>query len=573
MNTDEKFWENRFKGLNEQYIQLKEEYAKIKEEYIEQFHVIDKLETENKDLKQRLEESLQVIDKYQKQEIRRSSNGSLNEFAKTLCSKWPRVINSLSIFLPHNESYDRSELETIPTEYPIETLTTGKTPQANPDQSLVYENIELSMFESFFVLGVPKANIGKPGQPAEILYEFNGENTLSSNKKVLSEFCFPSEIQYRQVRQSSSEEEINNILFGQELEPRGSNFYIFTLKSQDTTEGLIEYPDLPNSDRELIYCVCIQVEDIAIGNNESEWINTKCLCLLTYIPCFEVHFKFLTGLLQLKKLWRMETLTGSETIRESLRKVHNEIPPKWEDLLSSYLSYQEIGPNIRLHIEDQLIPSIDHTFCEDLSMIDICWLLTSLIESLEAQDFLWLVSALVQEKSIVFVSYNLDLLTTCVLGMHALLRPFKWPYLFIPLIPDSLRELLEAPIPILAGLPGTAPDLRSNMNNLIWVFLDQPNIRGRVRYSNIINEEVQEIPNSLIKQEILAIYNQDNQKLNISTLIKSIWIKIIQKFKGTSYSEIDELNTCIKNIFPLNERPFIQNLIQTQLFINSIEEL
>lgn len=616
MNNEERFWEIRFKALNEQYTQLKEEYSHIKEEYIAQFHSSDKLEKENDNLKrrldsymerieklekkkvslkqsllqcseekdefykqnlslmQKLEELALVLERLQKQEIRRSSNNeSLNDFAKSLSNKWPRVLNSLSLFLPHSGLYDRNQADHLSTRCPTEATTTGKTPQANPDQSLAYDNLELKMFESFFLLGISGINIGKPQIAPEILYEYGENAAVSSHKKILSDFCFPSEVQCRPVRYSASEEEINNILFGQEQELRGSNCYIFTLRSNETPEGLIEYSDLPNADKELIYCICVQVEDIGINSTrDSEWINTKCLCLLTFVPCFELHFKFLRALLQLKKLWRMETMSGYENVRISLRKLPEEIPPKWLEMLSLYQACEEISPGCKIFLEDSLIPPIEYVFHEDLSMIDIPWLLNPLIGVLDVQDFLWLVSALVQEKSVVFVSYNLDLLSACVLAMQALLRPFKWPYIFIPIIPESLSELLEAPVPILAGLPGGSPDLRKSMTHLIWVFLDEPNRKRRVQYCTLLFDEVQELPNSLNKQEILAIYNTESQEVNITALIKGIWKKIIDKFKGNYYNDTDSLQNVVTSSFQHGEHNFLMNLIQTQMFLNIVEE-
>ena len=188
-------------------------------------------------------------------------------------------------------------------ECPSETSTTGKTPQANPDQSLVYDTIDLKMFESFFLLGASKTKIGKSDCNPEILYEFGGENTSPSIKKVLANFCFPTQFRCKPVRYSTSEEEINSIIFGQDQELRGSNCYIFTLNSQEIEDGLIEYPELPNSERERIYCICVQTEDIGVELSTSlEYINSKCLCLLSYIPCFELHFNLLLALQQLKKL-------------------------------------------------------------------------------------------------------------------------------------------------------------------------------------------------------------------------------------------------------------------------------
>ena len=637
MNSEERSLDLRFRGLNEQYIQLKEEYTRIKEEYIAQFFIIDKLERENKDLNCKLQSCAGYIEKIneltnenaelrldlknkdrysknienilqlerenqdltskleicagysetitrltkentefrlklQNQEIRRSSNDNLSEFAKDYCAKWPRVLNSLSLFSPHNVLSERYEVD-MSTECPLETQTTGKTPQVNPDQSLAYDIIDLKMIESFFLLGVSRTNIGKAGCLPEILYEYLGENTHASNRKILPDFCFPTQFQCKALRHSKSDEEINSILFGQEIEMKGSNCYIFTLRSQDPGDGLIEFSDLPNSEREYIYCVCIQVEDIGIEpRTDIEYINTKCLCLLTYIPAFDMHFKLLQALLQLNKIWRMQMLADYGDIRDSIRKIAVEIPSEWEELLNKYYNYESIRPGMKLTIEVPLIHTIEHNFCEDLSMIDIKWLMSSLISKLTTEEFLWLIAALIQEKSIVFVSYNMNLLTACVLGMQALLRPFKWPNLSITLIPDSLREFLEAPIPILAGLPGTAPEFRKNMTNIIWVYLDDPNSMRRVVHSDTIPNEIQEIPSSFINKDIYTLYKNEAQEANIATHIKNIWTTIIDRFNQASTPGQDFQTTFIQS-FSKSEKPFISNLMQTQLFINYFEDI
>ena len=35
--------------------------------------------------------------------------------------------------------------------------------------------------------------------------------------------------------------------------------------------------------------------------------------------------------------------------------------------------------------------------------------------------------------------------------MHTLLNPFSWEGLFVPLVPDSARELISAPVPFIIG--------------------------------------------------------------------------------------------------------------------------
>jgi hypothetical protein len=50
------------------------------------------------------------------------------------------------------------------------------------------------------------------------------------------------------------------------------------------------------------------------------------------------------------------------------------------------------------------------------------------LSSLNADDFLKILYAMMLEKSVIFVSDNLPVLSSAVLGMQCFLLPFKWNY-------------------------------------------------------------------------------------------------------------------------------------------------
>lgn len=68
------------------------------------------------------------------------------------------------------------------------------------------------------------------------------------------------------------------------------------------------------------------------------------------------------------------------------------------------------------------------------------------------------------EKSLIFVSDNLPLLSSAVLGMQCFLSPFKWCHVSIPILPKSLIEIVEAPMPFIVGLLRSHVRYVSNMN-------------------------------------------------------------------------------------------------------------
>ena len=56
------------------------------------------------------------------------------------------------------------------------------------------------------------------------------------------------------------------------------------------------------------------------------------------------------------------------------------------------------------------------------------------------------------EKQMIFVSDNLPLLSSAVLGMQCFLSPFKWCNVQINILPKGLVDMIEAPMPYLVGL-------------------------------------------------------------------------------------------------------------------------
>ena len=68
------------------------------------------------------------------------------------------------------------------------------------------------------------------------------------------------------------------------------------------------------------------------------------------------------------------------------------------------------------------------------------------------------------------------MLSAGVLGISSLLYPFQWCLALVPILPESLIEMLEAPLPFLVGIT------KHEYNNItlsdeerdskVWVFLD-----------------------------------------------------------------------------------------------------
>jgi hypothetical protein len=83
---------------------------------------------------------------------------------------------------------------------------------------------------------------------------------------------------------------------------------------------------------------------------------------------------------------------------------------------------------------------------------DLLWHAPMFLSSLTADEFYKILCAILLEKSIIFVSDNLSLLSSAVLGMQCFLSPFRWCHVAIPIIPKTLTDMIDAPMPIIVGL-------------------------------------------------------------------------------------------------------------------------
>jgi hypothetical protein len=83
--------------------------------------------------------------------------------------------------------------------------------------------------------------------------------------------------------------------------------------------------------------------------------------------------------------------------------------------------------------------------------MDSYWFCPTLFTLFPLENLLKLLSAVLLEKSLVFIGKQ-SMLSSAILGFNSLLYPFKWCLALVPILPHPLIEMLEAPLPILVGI-------------------------------------------------------------------------------------------------------------------------
>ncbi|XP_018334252.1 DENN domain-containing protein 2D-like isoform X2 [Agrilus planipennis] len=141
-----------------------------------------------------------------------------------------------------------------------------------------------------------------------------------------------------------------------------------------------------------------------------------------------------------------EYATITKIISENGKKMSNKIESNAGDLQKSCSS-----PNLIFEESTDCFPfelvlfRHSDTRHEDNNLQMLC---NSLSMGILHQVF----SSLLLERKVVIVSKVLSKISACVEALQIALYPFEWPHTLIPVLPQCLWEILEAPTPLLCGV-------------------------------------------------------------------------------------------------------------------------
>lgn len=154
----------------------------------------------------------------------------------------------------------------------------------------------------------------------------------------------------------------------------------------------------------------------------------------------------------------------------------------------------------------------------------------------------------------------------------------------LPIVPDSLRELLEAPVPILIGMP--APVSKKKFPNIIWVNLDEPRSNKKLHSGPDIKEEVIEPFANGLKDKLKVLYKPFTDTTQLyepnepqRSAIKEIcglfegYLKLISSKLPKSCTHISSSQELVSSLLPefdKKDHEFLKLFISTQIVMTNI---
>ncbi|XP_065531386.1 DENN domain-containing protein 1B isoform X4 [Lathamus discolor] len=174
-----------------------------------------------------------------------------------------------------------------------------------------------------------------------------------------------------------------------------------------------------------------------------------CLCILSYLPWFEVYYKLLNTLAD---YLAKEQENDSNDLLKSL---YSHPVPKANALVSLsvnqemiFASEQDLKKHPCLVLHSYFItPDIT-----GLPTIPESRNLTEYFVAVDVNNMLQLYASMLHERRIIITSSKLSTLTACVHASAALLYPMYWQHIYIPVLPPHLLDYCCAPMPYLIGV-------------------------------------------------------------------------------------------------------------------------
>lgn len=174
-------------------------------------------------------------------------------------------------------------------------------------------------------------------------------------------------------------------------------------------------------------------DNFQFGFVRKEIGSIKSVVILSYWPWHDIFLKFLNILADLRKKVTEREFDNflKLVLNKSIPEEHNLINLTFSD--ANGIIIQEL--TFRRPIAREL-PSIPEN--HNLNLF---------FNYIEPKTMVEIFAALLAERRIIFVSSNLDKLSSCLQASCALLFPMIWQHIYIPILPMKLKDYLSAPMP------------------------------------------------------------------------------------------------------------------------------
>lgn len=118
------------------------------------------------------------------------------------------------------------------------------------------------------------------------------------------------------------------------------------------------------------------------------------------------------------------------------------------------------------------------------------WALAAAFKMLSLDILLTIFSSALLEGRIAIVCQDLGILSAVALSLIPMLQPIVWQGILIPVLPSIMMDCLDAPVPIVLGVPQLPEDKHGRFDDLLIIDIDKNEMRLPVtQYEDLPNKK------------------------------------------------------------------------------------
>eukprot|EP00039_Didymoeca_costata_P033023 m.40328 g.40328 ORF g.40328 m.40328 type:complete len:1231 (-) comp9654_c0_seq2:148-3840(-) len=204
----------------------------------------------------------------------------------------------------------------------------------------------------------------------------------------------------------------------------------------------------------------------------------KIICLLSQVPAIATFERYL------RQLYNVSQEPSDIPLEAYVSNLLYEVP------------VPEPGSCVQFWCQSAICTAIPAP--QDLPMLEFS--LRRLFNLFSVENILKIYSAVLLEEQVLLRSKDCELLMLVAEGITALLYPFSWMYVYVPILPATQRHFLEAPMPFVMGLPGD--DDAEQAQETVLVEIDK---------GTVTSPDLCKLPNMEWYKQVLSALLKDNK--------------------------------------------------------------
>ncbi|EGC36035.1 hypothetical protein DICPUDRAFT_151514 [Dictyostelium purpureum] len=322
------------------------------------------------------------------------------------------------------------------------------------------------IFDHFLVVGLPSTikltstvHDERQTHRPQIIYQYPPDKSLPND--MIEQFCFPTGVESRSSQRSYSSSSLNQVSFSSLsnlLNPTHSNVFLIT-SLHTLYYGICiikdeEVSSLPSfiDDRSPLNQCKYSKEDgegkekrRSLNRNQYDFIAPRVYCFLSRFPFFQLHFQMLHSILEGERMLMLFSLSQSTDPQNNGSSTL--------DLLDLYynIGMESVKDKVQFKAPCHNYKTDYHCPLGSEDRLIADWSFYPTFEALNIEDILNIYCWLLLERQVLVISKHLGNVTSLIFSFIPLLKPFVWQCCFIPVLPESLIESIDAPFPFIIG--------------------------------------------------------------------------------------------------------------------------